>query len=186
MLAAVTSKWWVFVVRGIAAILFGVLAYVWPGMTIVALAILFGAYAFVEGVLCVAAAFAPFAGSRWWALLLEGILGLVVAFFVFTQPLISAAALVYTFGFWAIFTGIMEIVAGVQLRDVLGNEWLYVLGGIASIVFGVLIFRNPEAGAVAMAWLIGFYAVLFGLMGVVLGIRLQKLNQSAVTGARTT
>lgn len=186
MIDLLTSKWWVFMVRGLAAVLFGIAALVWPGLSLVALAILFGTYALVDGVFSVAAALSPFGGSRWWALLLEGIVGLTVAFFVYTQPLMSATALVYAIGIWAMLTGVMEIVAGLQLREVISNEWLYIFGGIVSIAFGVVIFRNPAAGALAVVWLIGLYAIVFGLAQVFLSYRMQQIHHAGTTQARPT
>jgi uncharacterized membrane protein HdeD (DUF308 family) len=179
MLASLASRWWVFLIRGIAAILFGVLAVMWPGIALGALTILFGAYAFVDGVFALGAAFSGGSGSRWWVLVVEGLVGLIVAGFVLTQPFMSAVALVYAIAFWAIITGILEIVGGIQMRDVLQNEWLYVLGGIASIVFGILILRDPGSGALAVIWIIAFYAILFGILQIGLSIRLNRLHGTA-------
>jgi uncharacterized membrane protein HdeD (DUF308 family) len=175
MLELITSRWWIFLVRGIAAIIFGLAAAMWPQITLPALAILFGAYALIDGVFALAAATSPLSGSRWFALLIEGLLGLTVAFFVFTQPALSAVALVYAIAFWSIFTGILEIVAGVQLRDLLTNEWLYILAGVFSIAFGVLVVRDPGAGALAIVWLVGFYAILFGVAQIALSLRLRQV-----------
>jgi uncharacterized membrane protein HdeD (DUF308 family) len=179
MLASLASRWWVFLIRGIAAIVFGVLAVMWPGIALGALTILFGAYAFVDGVFALGGAFSGVAGSRWWVLLVEGLVGLVVAGFVLTQPFMSAAALIYVIAFWAIATGVLEIIAGIQLRDVLQNEWLYVLGGIASIVFDILVLRDPGSGALAIIWIIAFYAILFGILQIGLSIRLNRLHTTA-------
>jgi uncharacterized membrane protein HdeD (DUF308 family) len=176
MIDALTSRWWVFLVRGCAAILFGILTVIWPAISLYVLTILFGAYAFVDGVMSLALVITGVGGSRWWALLLEGILGLIVAFFIFVQPLMGAAALVFAIALWAILTGIIEIVAGLQLRDLVKNEWLYVLAGILSIAFGVLVIRNPQAGALAVLWLIAFYAILFGVVQAALSLRLYQLH----------
>ena len=148
----------------------------YPGSALVALTILFGAYAFVDGIFALFTAFTGVAGSRWWALLLEGILGLVVAFYVWTQPAYSTVALVYAVAIWAVLTGIIEIVAGFQLRDVITNEWLYILAGVVSIIFGILVFRDVDAGAVAIAWTIGIYAIIFGVMQLGLAFRLNGMR----------
>lgn len=176
MLEAVTSRWWLLLVRGIAAILFAFAAMIWPQITLPVLTLLFGIYALVDGVFAIAAATSPVAGSRAWAFLIEGLVGLVVAFFVFTQPAISIVAFVYAVGLWSVFTGIIEIVAGLQLRDVITNEWLYVLAGIVSIVFGVLVVRYPAAGALAIVWLFATYAFAFGILQVALSYRLHRLH----------
>ena len=180
MIESITSRWWVFLVRGLAAIAFGVIAFVWPGITLLALTIVFGAYALVDGIFALAAALGGLAGSRWWALLIEGIVGLVIAFFVWTEPGLSAEALVYAVAFWAIITGIMEIVAGLQLRDMVTNEWMYILAGIVSIAFGILILRNVNAGALAVVWLIGAYAIVFGVLQLGLSYRLNKAHSGIV------
>jgi len=176
MLEAITSRWWVLVVRGLAAILFAMAAVTWPQISLSVLVMLFGVYALVDGIAALAWAANPLAGSRWWALLIEGILGLVVAFYVFTQPALSDVAFVYAVAFWSIFTGILEIVAGIQLRDVIDNEWTYIIAGIVSIAFGVLVVRNPLAGAVGVVWLFAGYAVLFGVLELALGYRLQRMH----------
>lgn len=181
MVETLSNRWWVFLLRGFAALLFGILAFVWPGITLLSLTILFGAYVFVDGILALAAAFGGLAGSRWWALLLEGIVCLIVAFFVWTEPLASTVALIYFVAAWAIVTGIIEIVAGIQLRDHISNEWMYVLAGLASIVFGVLVVRNLGAGALAIAWLVGIYAIIFGVLQLALSYRLNRLHSVATT-----
>lgn len=182
MVQALANRWWVFLIRGIAAIVLGVLAFLWPGLTLITLTIVFGAYAFVDGIFALAAALGGLGGSRWWALLLEGIVGLVVAFLVWEQPVMSAAFLIYGVAFWAILTGVMEIVGGLQMRELIDNEWLYVIGGVLSIVFGLLIFRNPIAGGLTIAWLIGGYAILFGVLQLGVSYRLSRLR-SVVKGA---
>ncbi len=176
MVQALANRWWIFLIRGLAGVIFGILAIVYPGSALVALTILFGAYAFVDGIFALAAAFTGIGGTRWWALLLEGILGLVVAFYVWTQPAFSTVVLVYAVAFWAVITGIIEIVAGFQLRDVINNEWLYILAGVVSIIFGILVFRDVDAGAFAIAWTIGIYAILFGVMQLGLAFRLNGMR----------
>jgi uncharacterized membrane protein HdeD (DUF308 family) len=181
MLEAITSRWWVFLIRGIAAIVFGLLAFVWPGITLGALTIVFGAYALVQGVFVLAAGLSGAGGSRWWALLLEGIAALIVAFFVWTQPVMSAVSLVYFVAIFAIVTGTIEVIAGLQFRDMIENEWLYILGGIASIAFGILIFRNVAAGALAVIWTIGVYAILFGILQLGVSYRMNRVHAAAQT-----
>ena len=176
MIEALASRWWIFLVRGIAAILFGVVAIAWPGISLVALTMLFGAFAFVDGVMAFGFAFTGAGGSRWWALVIEGLVGLGVAFFVLSQPGLSAVSLVYAVAVWAVFTGVIEIIAGVQFRDFLPNDWTYVLAGALSIVFGVLVMRNPIAGGLAIMWIIAFYSILFGLMEVFLSRRIKRLG----------
>lgn len=181
MVQALANRWWIFLIRGLAGVIFGILALVYPGSALVALTILFGAYAFVDGIFALWAAFTGIGGSRWWALLLEGILGLVVAFYVWTQPVFSTVALVYAVAIWAVITGVIEIIAGFQLRDVINNEWLYILAGVVSIIFGILVFRDVGAGAFAIAWTIGIYAIIFGVMQLGLAFRLNGMRGKAAT-----
>jgi uncharacterized membrane protein HdeD (DUF308 family) len=158
-------------------------------MTLVALTLLFGVFAFVDGVLSVVAALGSLGvagASRWWALLLQGIIGLIVAFFVWSQPAMSTAVLVYAVAAWAIVTGIVEVVAGIQLRDVVTNEWMYVLAGIVSIAFGIWVVRNPGAGALSIAWIIGVYAVVFGVLELGVSYRLNKVRTAIPTTVRST
>ena len=179
MIDALTRRWWVFLIRGLAAIVFGILALVWPGIALGALTILFGAYAFVDGIFALAAAVSGIAGSRWWVFLIEGIVGLVVAFFVLTEPVLSAISLVYVVAIWAVLTGVIEIVAGIQLHDVIPNEWLYVLAGVISIAFGIWVLRDPSSGALAVVWLIAYYAIVFGILQLAVSYRLNRLHAVA-------
>jgi uncharacterized membrane protein HdeD (DUF308 family) len=179
MVNALASRWWVFLIRGLAALIFGIIALVYPGMTFVVLTILFGAYAFVDGVFALAAALGGLGGSRWWALLLEGILGLIIAFFVWTQPTYSAVVLVYAIAIWAIITGITEVIGGLQLREYVSNEWVYILAGILSIIFGFLVFRDGDAGLVVVTWTVGIYAILFAFVEFGIAYRLNKVRSAA-------
>ncbi len=173
LLTAFASHWWVLLLRGIFAVLFGVLAFMVPGLTLVALVFLYGAYALIDGVT------ALFVGGRareWW-MILAGVLGLVVGVLTFIFPGITAFWLLILIASWAVVRGLFEIVAAIQLRKELTNEWMLILGGVLSIIFGVLLFLNPAAGAMAMVWLIGAYALVFGIMMIVLSFRLRGLRK---------
>jgi len=176
MLETISSRWWLMLVRGIAGVAFAIAAVIWPQITLPVLTILFGVYALIDGVFALAAATSPLADGRWWALLIEGILGIVVAFLVFTQPAMSQAAFVIAVGLWSLFTGVLEIIAGIQLRDIVENEWMYVFAGIVSILFGVLVLRYPVAGAIGVVWLFAGYAFIFGVLAIALSYRLQQLH----------
>lgn len=170
MFELLTSKWWVVALRGILAILFGIVALVNPGVTLLSLAFVFGAYAFLDGVFAIVSAFGHAGREAVWYVL-EGILGIAVGIATFFYPGITAQALVYLVGMWAILTGIFEVVAGFELP--ISRDWLLVLAGAASIIFGVLVFFNPGGGALAIVWLIAVYALVFGVTLVVFGIRLR-------------
>ena len=140
MVEVLTRNWWTWLIRGIAAVIFGVLAFLWPGVTWVAIGILFGAYAFVDGVFAIVATVrAAETRQRWWPFLIEGIVGIVIAAITFYDVRITISALYFTIAAWAFLTGILELVAAVQLRKHIANEFWLILGGIASIVFGVLL-----------------------------------------------
>src|SRR5947207_1734608 len=172
MLVVFTSSWWSLVLRGIVAILFGVLAFVWPHITLTALVFLFGAYALVDGVFAIAAGIKSYGEyKRWWVLLIEGVLSVIAGVIAFAVPAITAWALLILIAAWAIVTGIFEIIAAIQLRKQIAGEWLMIVAGIASLIFGFALLFNPVAGALAVIWLIGIYAIVFGVLLVALGLR---------------
>lgn len=175
MLATVARSWWTLVLRGVLAVVFGVVAWVAPGLTIGALILLFGAYALVDGAFALVAAFSPGGERRRWPLVLEGILGIGAGIAAVVWPGLTALALLYVIAAWALITGLFEIMAAVELRREIDNEWLLGLAGLASIVFGLLLIVRPGAGALALTWLIGVYAVLFGVLLIALGFRLRGM-----------
>jgi uncharacterized membrane protein HdeD (DUF308 family) len=182
MLSMLTRNWWTFALRGLAAIIFGILALIWPQQTLLALVLLFGAFALVDGILDVIAGIASYRYfENWWAVLLRGVAGIVIGVLTFFWPNITALVLLYFIAAWALITGIFEIVAAIQLRRVITGEWMYILGGLLSIVFGVLLFVFPVAGAVSVIWLIGIYAILFGIALIILAFRLRSLRQEVET-----
>jgi uncharacterized membrane protein HdeD (DUF308 family) len=166
--------WWVVALRGLAAIVFGILAFIWPGITLAVLILFFGAYAIVDGALGLYAAFRS-RGQHVWASVLEGILGIAAGLIAFFWPGITALALLIVIAVWAILTGVMEVIAAVELRHVIRNEWFLILSGLLSVVFGILLLVQPAAGALALVWLIGLYAVIFGIGMLALAWRLRGL-----------
>lgn len=175
LLQALARNWWALLIRGIVAVIFGILALIWPGATWVAIGILFGAYALVDGIFAIVSAVrAAEAHERWWPFLLEGIVGIVIAGITFYDVRITLLALYWTIAAWAFLTGIFEIVAAVQLRKHIANEFWLILGGIASIVFAVLMIWFPLAGALAIVWLIAAYAVVFGIFMIAFALRLRS------------
>ena len=175
MLGVLARNWWALLIRGIAAVIFGLLAFFWPGATGFALVLLFGAYAFIDGIFAlVSAVRAAQAHERWFAFLAEGIVGLVIAALVVFDPGLAGLSIYFAIAIWAILTGILELVAAFQLRALMKNEWMLVLGGILSIVFGVLLFYNPLVGIITVIYLIGFYAILFGIIMIAFSFRLKS------------
>jgi uncharacterized membrane protein HdeD (DUF308 family) len=166
--------WWVVALRGLAAIIFGLLAFIWPGITLAVLILFYGAYALVDGVLALYVAIQS-RGQGVWALVLEGILGIGAGLIAFFWPAITALALLYLIAAWAILSGLVEVVAAVRLRQVITNEWAFILSGVLSVVFGLLLVVQPGAGALTLVWLIGLYAVLFGVGLLAFAWRLRGL-----------
>lgn len=174
MLEALSRFWWLVVLRGVFAIIFGILAFLWPGITIGALIILFGAYALVDGISTIITAISRRkSNSQWWVLLLEGIIGVVAGILAFVYPGMTALALLYFIAVWAILTGIMEIAAAIRLRKEIDNEWMMALGGVASIILGVLLLIFPGSGALGLLWVIAAYSIIFGILLIILGLRLR-------------
>lgn len=177
-------NWWTIALRGALAILFGALTFVWPGLTITALVLLFAAYAFVDGVFAITAGVRGFRrDERWWAFLLQGAFGVTAAFLTVVWPGITALVLLYLIAAWALVTGVLEIVAAIRLRREITGEWLLALGGVASIAFGVLLVMAPGAGALAVVWLIGAYALFFGVLLLALAFRLRSWGRTFGPGA---
>jgi uncharacterized membrane protein HdeD (DUF308 family) len=173
MFEMLSRKWWVVALRGVLAIVFGIVALVYPGITLVTLALVFGAYTFLDGVFAIGAAFGHSGREAVWYVL-DGIFGIAVGLATFFYPALTAQALVYLIGLWAILTGVFEVIAGFELP--IAKDWLMVLAGVASIVFGVLVFVNPGGGALAVVWLIAAYALIFGVTLLALGIRLRGMG----------
>jgi uncharacterized membrane protein HdeD (DUF308 family) len=174
-----TRRWWTILIRGIAAVLFGILTFVVPQVSLFVLVMLFGAYALVDGIFAIAAAVrAGRGGEQWGALLFEGIVGIAAGVVVFLWPAISALSLLIVIGAWAIVTGVLEIVSAIRLRKIIQNEWLLGLAGVLSIAFGVLCFVRPKAGALAITLYIGAYALVFGALEIALAFRLRSFGRA--------
>ena len=155
----------------------GLLAFIWPGITLFVLVIFWGAYMFVDGVFAIVAAVrAAGQEARWWLLLVEGILGVLVGIVTFIWPGLTALALLYLVAAWAIVTGILEIVGAIRLRREIEGEWALILAGVLSVIFGVLLVVIPApAGLLSLTWLIGVYAIVFGVIMLILAFRLRSM-----------
>jgi uncharacterized membrane protein HdeD (DUF308 family) len=184
MLEALKTSWWLLVLRGVCAVLFGILTLFRPGIALATLVLFFGAYALVNGIFTLGIALrAPQGMPGKGTLVLLGVLGVTAGVLTFFYPGITALSLLLVIAWWAIVTGIFEIAAAVKLRKQLANEWLMILSGTLSVVFGVLLIVMPGAGALSIVWLIGAYALLFGIMLLALAARLKGVALGA-QGAR--
>ena len=173
LLSALAKNWWLLLLRGVCAILFGVLTFVWPGITLLTLVLLYGAYALVDGVLALAEAVMGGAPApRWW-LALVGLSGIAAGILTFAWPGITAFVLLLFIAGWAIGTGVLEIVGAIRLRKEIQNEWLLIASGVLSVIFGLILVAQPGTGALALLYVIGTYAILFGILEVWLSLRLR-------------
>jgi uncharacterized membrane protein HdeD (DUF308 family) len=173
------SRWGWVVFRGVIGVLFGLIAFARPGALGLSMVLVFGCYAFISGIATlIAAARSGRAGERWGALLVEGLLGIAVGVLAVIWPATMALTFIWLIGFWALFSGVMEIVAAVRLRKVIRNEWALGIAGVLSIAFGLLMFYRPIAGGVAVVWWLGAYALVFGILMIVLGFRLRSFGRT--------
>jgi uncharacterized membrane protein HdeD (DUF308 family) len=177
MLRTLAQNWWAIVLRGVVAVLFGLAAFAWPGLTLAVLVLLFGAYALVEGVLAVLWAVANrSAGAFPWGVLLAGLAGIAFGVITLLSPGLTALAVLYLIAIWAIVRGIFEIVAAVHLRREIDNEWLLGLSGLLSVLLGLFMIMAPGAGALAVVWWIGAFAIVVGVLTIILGFRLKSVK----------
>ena len=178
------ERWWTLVLRGVAGVIFGILTFIWPGVSLFALVLLFGAYAIVNGVMdLVLAARKPAGEQRWGSLVFEGIASIVAGVLTLILPGITALALLVVIAAWAIVTGIAQVIAAVRLRKQIRGEWLLALAGVLSIAFGVLLVLFPGAGALAVVLWFGAYAIVLGALLIALGVRLRSWGRSSIREA---
>src|SRR5262249_1208482 len=179
MIETLKRHWWVPVIRGVAAIVFGFIAFAYPGLTLATLVIFFGAWVLVDGVFRVIGAIGGRASDPDWGWhLIIGILGIVVGVLTFHAPGITALALVIYIAPGALMMGLAEIALSIKLHREIKGEWFLVLMGLISIVFAAMLFWNPVAGAATLVWLIAWYAVIFGILAIVFGFRLRSLRSA--------
>lgn len=163
------------IIRGVIGVLAGVLAFAWPGITIAVLVVLFGVYAIIDGISNLVLGLTPTPShGRAWAQVLQGIIGVGAGVLAFIWPGVTALALIWFIGAWAVVTGVFEIAAAIRLRKIITGEWMLALAGVLSCVFGLLVLAVPGAGAVGIAWTLGAYAVASGAVLIMLGVRLRS------------
>lgn len=186
VLDQLSKNWGWIALRGAAAVMFGVLAIAWPGVTLVVLAIFFGAYALTDGVCALIAAYRRREGRRpVWPLVVVGLLGVGAGIVTFLWPEMTALALLMFIAWWALFVGVFQIAAAIRLRKEIDNEWMLGLSGAVSVLFGILMITSPGAGAVAVAWMIGSYSMVFGVLLIALSLRLKKVSDRMVPKVST-
>jgi uncharacterized membrane protein HdeD (DUF308 family) len=176
MIGQLIRNWWIPVVRGVLGILFGLLVFAYPQTAVTVFVYLFGAYMLVDGIAALTFAFDINRGRGW--LILSGIAGIAAGILTFMYPSATAVTLVYIVAAWAIVSGIFEVIAAIEWRDVLSDAWMLGLGGVLSIILGVLLFSSPSAGLLAWAYVIGVYAIAYGVLYIVTGFRIKSLQPS--------
>jgi len=171
-------NWWLFLLRGIAALAFGILSLIWPGISLYILTILFGAYALADGAFALAAAIAGTgeSGARWW-LVLVGLAGIGAGAVTFFWPGITALTLLYFIAGWIIAIGVLQIVGAIELRRFIKDEWWLILDGALGVLFGILVFAMPGAGALALIWLIAVFAIAFGALMIGFAFKVRKFKE---------
>jgi uncharacterized membrane protein HdeD (DUF308 family) len=176
LLETLKRHWWVPVLRGVAAIIFGIMAFLYPGLTAAVLVLLFGAWVLVDGIFRVIGAIGHRSSDKEWGFdLIIGIVGIIIGFLTFVRPGITALALVIYIAAWALMIGATEIALAIKLRREIKGELFLILMGVVSILFAIMLLWNPLPGALALVWLIGSYAIVFGVLGIIFGFRLRSL-----------
>jgi len=171
------GNWGWVALRGVAALIFGILAFVWPAATLLVLALFWGAYVFCDGIFSLVAGFRMRdQGKPMWSLLLIGVLGIAAGLITFFAPGITAVALLVFIAVWAILMGIFQVVTAIRVRKTIDHEWLLIVSGVVSILFGLVLLFSPAAGLIALVWVVGGYAVVFGLLQIGVALRLRKLG----------
>ncbi|QDT55531.1 hypothetical protein Pan44_35750 [Caulifigura coniformis] len=180
MLDIISSGWWMLLIRGLGAIAFGLLALMWPGLTLFVLVLLFAAHAVVDGVMAIALGWQlrkrP-GEAPWLLIILMGLVSVAAGIAAFTWPGLTAVVLLYMMAGWAIARGVFEVIAAVHLRKVIENEWFLVLAGVLSVLFGVSLIAWPAAGLMSLMWLVGSFSIAFGILQCVLAFRLKAVGR---------
>lgn len=186
MIKTISKYWWVFTLRGLIAIAFGLAALLWPALTIGVMVLLFGLFALFEGLLVILTSFGKGDEKGGWTLLIEGLVGILVCVIVLLGtsigsilwPRVAAVMLVFYIAGWAILAGLFKIITAFRIRNEVKGEWMVGLSGFVSILVGVILILRPQAGVLAVAWLIGIFAIIVGIIQLLLGLKFRKIGFS--------
>lgn len=179
MINLLKNSWWSLVLRGLLAVLFGILALVWPGITLGVLILFFGAYSLVDGFFSSVGAFAHRKHDKtWWLFFLSGLAGIVVGVLTFLLPGLTVFVLVILIAARALIVGVFEIAAAIALRKTINNEWFLILNALLSILFAVVLFLVPGLGVLALIWMIGITAIVIGILLLAIGIKVRSWQKS--------
>lgn len=177
MFRMMMDNWWAMALRGLFAVLFGITALVWPAITVATVIVLFGVFALLEGIFGIVALLFGGGKREWGVQLVEGIVSIAAGLIALLWPGITVAAFVFLIAAWAVLSGVFQVVMAIRLRQEITNEWLLGLGGVLSVLLGVLFFARPAVGVLSSVWVLGLYAILFGVALLVLGFRLRGLRK---------
>ncbi|WP_312528639.1 HdeD family acid-resistance protein [Paracoccus sp. (in: a-proteobacteria)] len=176
-LRAFAEYWWVLLIRGIAAIIFGLVALFWPGLTAYALLLTFGIFALVDGVMAIIVGFRrKGSDDRWWSWLIDGVLSILIGLMAIFWPVATAIALIIWIAAWAIVVGVMRIIAAIRLRHEIEGEWAMGLSGLLMVLWGVLLFAMPASGILSLTWLFGIFTLMVGIVMIIFAFRVKKLK----------
>jgi uncharacterized membrane protein HdeD (DUF308 family) len=181
MLSNLIRNWWLFALRGLFAVVFGVVAFVWPEVTRLALVLWFGAYLVLDALLALVIGIGPLRGTRWWPMIVTGLVGIVAGALILIWPHTAARVVLYFTAAWAMAKGVFDLAAAIAFRREISNEWAVGLTGVAAIALGVLLVAFPDAGLVGLTWAIGAYSLMAGVAQLVLAFRLRSLHNQAET-----
>lgn len=172
-----TERWWVFLIRGLLALIFGILCFVQPDLSLTTLVLMFGIFALADGVMGV---FIAVVGRKeiedWWVLLLWGLIGITAGVLTFAAPNVTALVLLFYIALWAVVSGVLQVALAIRLRKEVEGELFLILAGVISIVFGIILIARPANGALAVVWIIGMFAILYGITMTILAVRLRSLR----------
>jgi len=179
MLEILSKNWWTFLVRGIIAVLFGLAALIWPSLTIGTLVIVFGAYVVVDGIFAIVDGFTSRdSNDRWWVEILIGIAGIVAGGWAMAYPGLTAIGMMYFIAAWWLVTGVLQIILAIRVRKEISNEWMLILSGALSAILGVVFLMFPGSGALSLIWVVGIYAIFFGILLIVLAFKLRGMGDA--------
>lgn len=174
VLHALAERWWLLLLRGAAAVIFGVLALVWPRVTLATLVLLYGIFVLTDGMIAISGAVrGSDYDSRWW-LAMVGIFGIVAGVVTLLWPGITSLFLLMCIAIWATATGMAQIVGAIAMRHEIQDEWLLIANGALSVIFGGFLLARPGTGALALVLVIATYAIIDGIMLIVLALRLRR------------
>lgn len=178
MIRELAKYWWLMVLRGVLAIIFAIMAFAWPGITLSFLVVFLGVYFLIDGIFSLIHGFRiRKTDTHWWALVLEGLLGIVAGIVCLSMPGITVIFLVGLVALWSVVTGLLEIILAIRLRKEIQHEWILIIAGVFSVIFGILLFVQPLAGVIVISWWLGLYALFFGIFMITIGARLKKFAE---------